>query len=198
MKASETRNYIIDKSYCLFLCRSYEAVSISDISKAIGFTKGALYHHFTSKEDLFKAVIDKHLDLRVKAVDDANITVRDYIEKVVEHSKSVVNHMLHGELNTSPLNYFALYIDAFRHYPKFIKTKGDFIQNEIGKLEKIIERAIEKKEIRDDIDVRTAATNIFSLSMGMVVDLVHTNSTEYAISTLRNQLLEYYKLLKRC
>ncbi len=196
MKASETRNYIIDKSYCLFLCRSYEAVSISDISKAIGFTKGALYHHFSSKQDLFKAVIDRHLDMRIKAVDDVNITVYDYIEKVIGHSESVVNHMMHGELSTSPLNYFALYIDAFRHYPKFIKAKGDFIQNEIGKLEKIIEHAIEQKEIRDDIDIKVTATNIFSLSMGMVVDLLHTNSTEFAISTLRSQLLEYYKLIK--
>ena len=196
MKPSETRNYIIDKSYRLFLCRSYEAVSISEISKAIGFTKGALYHHFASKEELFKAVIDKHLEMRIGAVNDVNITFREYIDCVIEHSESMVNHMLNETPNASALNYFALYIDALRHYPKFIKTKGDFVQNEIGKLEQIIENAIEQKEIRSDIDVKILATNIFSLSMGMVVDLVRTSSTEYLISMLRNQLMEYYKLLK--
>lgn len=196
MRPSETRDYIIDRSYRLFLCRSYEAVSISEISKAIGFTKGALYHHFASKEDLFKAVIDKHLEMRIGAVQDVNITFRDYIDRVIEHSESMVNHMLNETPNASALNYFALYIDAFRHYPKFIKAKGDFIQNEIGKLELIIKNAIERKEIRSDIDVKILATNIFSLSMGMVVDLVHTNSSEYVISMLRNQLMEYYKLLK--
>ena len=196
MKPSETRNYIIDKSYRLFLCRSYEAVSISEISKAIGFTKGALYHHFASKEELFKAVIDKHLEMRIGAVNDVNITFREYIDRVIEHSELMVNHMLNETPNASALNYFALYIDALRHYPKFIKTKGDFIQSEIGKLEHIIENAIEQKEIRSDIDVKILATNIFSLSMGMVVDLVRTSSTEYLISMLRNQLMEYYKLLK--
>jgi len=55
---NDTREYIIDESYKLFLNRSYEAVSISVISDAIGFTKGALYHHFKNKEELFKAVID--------------------------------------------------------------------------------------------------------------------------------------------
>ena len=58
---SDTRDYIIDKAHSLFLSRSYEAVSISEISKAIGFTKGALYHHFKSKDELFKAVVENYL-----------------------------------------------------------------------------------------------------------------------------------------
>jgi len=58
---TDTKEYIIDQAYKLFLTKSYEAVSISDISNAIGLTKGALYHHFLTKEELFKAVIDKYL-----------------------------------------------------------------------------------------------------------------------------------------
>ena len=49
-----TKEFIIDEAFKLFLDHSYEAVSISDISQAIGFTKGALYHHFKNKEELFK------------------------------------------------------------------------------------------------------------------------------------------------
>jgi len=196
MKASETREYIIDKSYRLFLCRSYEAVSISEISKAIGFTKGALYHHFANKKDLFKAVIDKYMDLRICAVDDINVSVYDYIEQVIEHSESVIKHVFGEMPRQSSLNYFALYIDAFRHYPEFIKAKGNFIQQELGKLQQILQSGIEKKEIRADIDIEILASNIFSLSVGMMMDLLHRNSSESAVSTLRRQLMEYYKLIK--
>jgi AcrR family transcriptional regulator len=58
---NDTKEYIIDQAYTLFLSHSYEAVTISDISKAVGLTKGALYHHFINKEEVFKAVIDKYL-----------------------------------------------------------------------------------------------------------------------------------------
>lgn len=196
MKASETRDYIIDKSYCLFLCRSYEAVSISEISKAIGFTKGALYHHFANKKDLFKAVIDKYMDLRICTVDDINVSVFGYIEQVIKHSESVIKHVFGEMPQKSSLNYFALYIDAFRHYPEFVEAKGNFIQQELRNLQHILQRGIEKKEIRADVDIEILASNIFSLSVGMMMDLLHRNSSESAVSTLRKQLMEYYKLIK--
>jgi AcrR family transcriptional regulator len=55
----DTKEYIINEARKLFLKHSYEAVSIRDISQAIGLTKGSLYHHFKNKEELFKSVIDK-------------------------------------------------------------------------------------------------------------------------------------------
>ena len=43
----------------MFLYNNYEAVTINSIIKAAGLAKGALYHHYISKEELFKAVVDK-------------------------------------------------------------------------------------------------------------------------------------------
>jgi AcrR family transcriptional regulator len=192
----ETKEYIIDQAYCLFLNHSYEAVSISEISKAIGFTKGALYHHFKNKEDLFKAVIDKYLDLRIVGVNETKISLVEYIDRVIEHAKIVFKNILADKHGTSTLNYLALYIDAFRHYPRFTVEKGDFIQDEIMKLEGIIRNAVERGEVRKDINVKIIATNIFSLSIGLIVDLLFSNSTEQAIDTLHDQLLEFYKLIK--
>lgn len=47
-----TRERILLKSGTLFNTRGYKATSISDITGATGFTKGAIYKHFKNKEQL--------------------------------------------------------------------------------------------------------------------------------------------------
>ena len=56
----ETVNLILDVSMRLFLEKGYEHTSIQDIINHLGgLSKGAIYHHFKSKEDILVAVTDK-------------------------------------------------------------------------------------------------------------------------------------------
>lgn len=53
MRDSETtKKTIIKESANLFNTKGYKATSISDITKATGLTKGAIYRHFENKSDL--------------------------------------------------------------------------------------------------------------------------------------------------
>jgi AcrR family transcriptional regulator len=58
-KGSQTRQKIIDNSLQLFSVKGYYNTSISDILDATGLTKGGLYGHFASKEDIWYAVYDE-------------------------------------------------------------------------------------------------------------------------------------------
>ena len=49
-----TKEKILKKSGILFNTQGYKSTSISDITDATGFTKGAIYRHFKSKEELEK------------------------------------------------------------------------------------------------------------------------------------------------
>jgi len=53
----ETVRKILDVSTRLFLEKGYEKTSMQDIVNALGMSKGAVYHHFKSKEELFEAVV---------------------------------------------------------------------------------------------------------------------------------------------
>jgi len=53
-----TRAALVDASRALFSSRGYADVSIDDITRATGVTKGALYHHFEDKRALFQAVVE--------------------------------------------------------------------------------------------------------------------------------------------
>lgn len=56
----ETVNLILDVAFRLFMEKGYEHTSIQDIIDRLGgLSKGAIYHHFKSKEDIFDAVTSR-------------------------------------------------------------------------------------------------------------------------------------------
>lgn len=52
-----TRRTLLRESRRLFAEKGYAAVGLAEIVTAAGVTKGALYHHFDSKTELFRAVL---------------------------------------------------------------------------------------------------------------------------------------------
>lgn len=59
----ETVNLILDVAFRLFMEKGYEHTSIQDIINQLGgLSKGAIYHHFKSKEDILIAVTDRMTD----------------------------------------------------------------------------------------------------------------------------------------
>ena len=56
----ETVNFILDVAFRLFMEKGYEYTSIQDIIDQLGgLSKGAIYHHLKSKEDILVAVTDR-------------------------------------------------------------------------------------------------------------------------------------------
>lgn len=56
----KTVNSILDVAFRLFMEKGYEHTSIQDIIDGLGgLSKGAIYHHFKSKEDILVAVTDR-------------------------------------------------------------------------------------------------------------------------------------------
>ena len=54
-----TRTALLDAARTLFGEQGYAATSVDEIVAAAGVTKGALYHHFGDKADLFRAVYEQ-------------------------------------------------------------------------------------------------------------------------------------------
>ena len=58
-RAAKTREDLLHATAKLVGERGFEAASVADIAKEAGYTKGAFYAHFPSKEELFAALIDE-------------------------------------------------------------------------------------------------------------------------------------------
>lgn len=59
MAADARRVHILDAAQGLFLDRGWDAVTIADVLREAGISKGGFYHHFASKEDLLDGVVER-------------------------------------------------------------------------------------------------------------------------------------------
>lgn len=55
-RRNHTRELLLDAAEEVFAMRGFDAASLDDIAATAGYTRGAIYKHFSNKEDLFLAV----------------------------------------------------------------------------------------------------------------------------------------------
>jgi AcrR family transcriptional regulator len=66
-----TREDLVDAAERLFSGQGFHATSLDAVAAEAGFTKGAVYSNFESKEDLFFAVYERRVDRRVEQMEAA-------------------------------------------------------------------------------------------------------------------------------
>lgn len=67
-RRQQTRERLMDAAYELFAEEGVHATSIEAIAEAAGFTRGAFYSNFASKEELFFALADREWSIRLEIV----------------------------------------------------------------------------------------------------------------------------------
>ena len=65
---------ILDEAQTVLLARGAGAVTMERMAAAVGVSKGTVYQHFTSKEDLLAAVLLRSADIRARIFERASQT----------------------------------------------------------------------------------------------------------------------------
>ena len=66
MGSSETKKQLELKALQFFSEHDFDRSNLNDIAKALGVTKGAIYHYFRSKDELFLAAVNHLLDVMME------------------------------------------------------------------------------------------------------------------------------------
>jgi AcrR family transcriptional regulator len=70
-KQAHTRSCLMKSAAKVFARRGLQQASIDEVTEDAGFTKGAFYANFKSKEELFLAMLDERFAQRLKEIDTA-------------------------------------------------------------------------------------------------------------------------------
>ncbi len=89
----ETVQLILDVAFRLFMEKGYERTSIQDIIDRLGgLSKGAIYHHFKSKDDILMAVTDRMTaqsnQMLADIRDCGNLSGREKLKRIFKESIS--------------------------------------------------------------------------------------------------------------
>ncbi len=74
VRVAETRQALVTAGRALFGTLGFAATSVDDLARHAGVTTGALYHHFTTKADLFETVFEQ---VEAELSDRSNVAARN-------------------------------------------------------------------------------------------------------------------------
>ena len=142
----ETRNLIIDTAARLYSEKGYDHTSIQDIIDHLGgLSKGAIYHHFKSKEDIMMAVADKmYLGSESEMMKVSNRKDLSGMEKLKELFRVPA-------FNPAQTEMFEVAPDMLKNPQLLVLYLRDSVQREATELVwKVIEEGIEDGSIQTD------------------------------------------------
>ena len=70
-RAANTRSDLLTAAQRLISTKGYEAASVDEIAREAGYTKGAFYTHFGSKQELFLAVLNERIEASSQRLEGA-------------------------------------------------------------------------------------------------------------------------------
>jgi len=167
-KAEETKRFIIEKVAIIFNMNGYEGTSLSQLTEAIGLTKGALYGHFKNKDEIALAALEYNISKikseisgRIGPIDNSCDKLvafaqfyRDRFDKISQQGGCpILNAAVDSDNTELPMRDFV------------IRSIDDWIRMIIL----IVRRGIKRREIRDGIDAETFATLFVTLIEGGIM-----------------------------
>ena len=127
--ARQTRLNIIQRASAIFAKHGFDAASIRDIAAQSGVTHGLIRHHFGTKEDIWRAVIDALIEELmasavplIEAAQRNNTTAHDTVKAVSRHAiiltaryPNVIHLLVHESVDGGArLDYFMLQLMPIR------------------------------------------------------------------------------------
>jgi AcrR family transcriptional regulator len=197
-----SKRKILDKAFTLFLIKSYDSVSMKEIQDAAEISRGAIYHHFKSKEDIYEEVVNDYLlplFFTTSAIpDEEKKTFQDTILSAFKYRQNHINHL--KEITSAKLidfYFFKFIFQASEHSKKFNEQAGLLIEKEYSEWKNAIQSALRTGELRPDIDVDYTAEWFVSAPFGLGIAAAFNKTDFNSNGDLRTAYLKLYALIKK-
>lgn len=84
LEDEQTPKRLLDAARKVFAQQGYDGASLDQVAAAAGMTKGAVYHHFDSKADLFWALAEERLERQMALADAAAVEAPTWNEATLQ------------------------------------------------------------------------------------------------------------------
>jgi TetR/AcrR family transcriptional regulator, mexJK operon transcriptional repressor len=158
----ERRDAIVAIAHEAFLANGYAGTSMSAIAARLGGSKGTLYNYFSSKDELFTAVIERKSEQFLRALYDAEIEGGDLRSALTQFCL----RFLELALADDSIATYRLVTAECARFPEIghtLYTTGP--QRGREHMSRFLARAKHAGQLRSDADVELAAEQICALCL---------------------------------
>lgn len=163
--ADQTRQDLLEAALDIFSRKGYQAARLEDVAQAAGVTRGAIYHHFGGKNELYMALIEHAAALGntviERAVEEGG-TFLEIIRRVVVDALS----LLEEDPRFSKVMALSL---ATPEMAELTRRRRAEAQTLVENISGFFRLGIEGGELRPDLEPQTAARALLGYQNGLVM-----------------------------
>ena len=191
-------------AFKMFILKSFDGVSIPDIEKATGFTRGTIFHYADTKLDLFRQVVEYYvlerqdIDRKIQVADDC--TLRQFIDtyvKGVEQTMETLHEIIGMDVPMRDCS--RAYLNMTSQVSVLLPEVHKAFLNAMAKEERlwmeVIARGVENGELRSDVQPAILAKIMMSLFYGRAFQDSLVNGMDPKL--LKEEMLAVYERVKK-
>ena len=143
-------------AFKMFILKSFDGVSIPDIEKATGFTRGTIFHYADTKLDLFRQVVEYYvlerqdIERKIQVADDC--TLRQFIDTYAMRDCSRAYLNMTSQVSVLLPEVYKAFLNAMAKEEKLWME--------------VIGRGVENGELQNDVQPTILAKIMMSLFYG--------------------------------
>lgn len=195
-KGTRTRRNIIEKSLQLFSVKGFYNTSISDIQEATGLTKGGLYGHFASKEDIWYAVYDEAVTVWKNIVFKDMRSNTGPLERIVTFIENDIEDYLGSDVFDGGCFFLNMLVELSGQSAAMSKR----ILSGFVRLSKLMQTWLEEAGkngmLKEELDYKEIA-NFIVISLNGAAALYISSRDALILEQTVNQLQFYIRQLKK-
>jgi Transcriptional regulator len=190
-RANDTRNKILSTSFQLFSQQGYDSTGVAQICDTANISKGAFYHHFQSKHELFMALLEDWLaqiDTAFAGIQRQNLSKAEQIQSMASELNSIFS-----QADQFPM-FMEIWIQAMRDPSISRKTIAPYYHY-LSLFEGIFSQTNAKENFQAPSDGRCSARLLMAFAMGIILQSAiepkgedWQRMTEFGVNTILSGL----------
>ncbi len=187
---------IIHESLRLFSTKGYMSTSINDILEAVGTSKGGLYNHFKSKEDLFFSALSEARKIWRQKNLAGLAELEQPLDKIVKLLENYRDHYL-PDLDDFPGGcvFVNLAVELNDQQPHLAREINEGFERFKGMIKRLLDQEKEDGRLKDGVNTTLAAEMVFSGIVGTSVTYTSNKSGDHLDRNIA-ALIDYVNMMR--
>jgi TetR/AcrR family transcriptional repressor of nem operon len=175
-KAEETKNFIIEKAAPIFNMHGYKGTTMSQLTRVINMTKGAIYGNFADKDEIALAAFDYNFAEISEKIGNVVRSKESACDKLIAFANFYLDHFMEiSRKGGCPLLNAA--VDSDNIHPTLKKRVAEAVETWISTVTRIVYSGIKLKQINPNAKPEQFASVFVSLIEGGIMLSKATGNT---------------------